>query len=357
MGPQRALQQDVVVCMADESKRGYRKRSDYRHAERLHILKTRLLSGHRLSIAKITSEFGVSSRTARRDIRAIELMGIDLDYADLESGERIWRAPANAREIKVSYTVMDVMSLFLGRRMFDFLEETSLADSFERVYGRIEEQLTEIELNKAKRLNKKIYIVHEGPKKLSEAGSEILDECLSGLLWEQKLRGVYRALNQEKKAHILHPYSLAAYKRGLYLVAHTERAGACTTFSLERFESLEWLRGESFTYPRRYDPERFFHSALFITPGEPEPVELAFSAGTEPFIRLRRFHETQQVETLPDGRIRMTLQVPVNFETVNWVLSFGAYVEVIRPAALRVRVVEQLRRAIGQYGEGSGAGE
>ena len=49
------------------------------------------------------------------------------------------------------------------------------------------------------------------------------------------------------------------------------------------------------------------------------------------------------------SRPRMTLDVPVNFETVNWVLSFGRYVEVIKPEKLREQVREALSAALVQY--------
>jgi predicted DNA-binding transcriptional regulator YafY len=326
------------------------KKKDHGYAQRIDILKTRLLLGHRLRVSRIVEEFGVSKRTAQRDIKRIEDTGLDLEFEDLDTGERVWRVPEKAREIKVRYSVLDVTALFLGRRMFDFLEDTTLADGLDRVYGRIEEQLTETELQKAKRMGRKVYLVHEGPKQLPPEASEILDSCLAGLQYEHKLKAVYKSPGKPPKEHILHPYTLAAYKRGLYLVAYTERANDCTTFSLERFVEMEWMRGEKFTYPQKYAPEIFFRSALFITPGDPEPIELIFSRTTEPFIRLRRFHDTQQIETLKDGRIRMTLTAPVNFETVNWVLSFGAHVEVIRPKKLRGMVITALKQALEMYG-------
>lgn len=325
--------------------------SEYRQAERLDRLKTRLLSGRRVTVAKIEEEFGVSIRTARRDLKKLELMGVDLEHEDLDTGERSWLVPERARHIRVRYSILDVMSLFFGRRMFDFLENTLLADSLDNVYRDIEAQLKNTaDLNNAKQLKRKVYLVHEGPKKLPSDAIEVLDSCLTGLLREQKLRAEYTGLSGEPKAHVLHPYTLAAYKRGLYLVAYTERAKACTTFSLERFNQVEWLRGESFKYPKKYQPETFFRSALFITPGEPEKLELIFSKTTEPFIRIRKFHETQQIKKLADGRISMTLEAPVNFETVNWVMSFGAHVEVVKPKRLREQVMAELRRALGVYG-------
>ena len=45
----------------------------------------------------------------------------------------------------------------------------------------------------------------------------------------------------------------------------------------------------------------------------------------------------------------MTLKLPVNYETVNWILSFGANVKVIAPLELREAVGEELEKALGQY--------
>jgi predicted DNA-binding transcriptional regulator YafY len=45
----------------------------------------------------------------------------------------------------------------------------------------------------------------------------------------------------------------------------------------------------------------------------------------------------------------MTLKVPINFETVNWILSFGANVKVVSPPELRAKVKAELVKALEQY--------
>jgi predicted DNA-binding transcriptional regulator YafY len=45
----------------------------------------------------------------------------------------------------------------------------------------------------------------------------------------------------------------------------------------------------------------------------------------------------------------MTLEVPVNFETVNWILSFGSNVAVVNPPELREKVKAELLSALDQY--------
>jgi predicted DNA-binding transcriptional regulator YafY len=60
-------------------------------------------------------------------------------------------------------------------------------------------------------------------------------------------------------------------------------------------------------------------------------------------------HGTQHLSTFPDRLLRMTLEVPVNFETVNWILSFGSNVAVVNPPELREKVKAELLSALDQY--------
>jgi len=64
----------------------------------------------------------------------------------------------------------------------------------------------------------------------------------------------------------------------------------------------------------------------------------------------RKYHPTQRIELLDDGRTKLTISVPINDEVKYWVLSFGANAEVVSPPALREALAEELRRAAGMYG-------
>ena len=313
-------------------------------------LKTRFKEGSRLTIERICLDFGVTRRTANRYLEELKDMDLELRYETLSNGQRQWYAALRSRKIYVSYSIRDVLALFLGRSMFDFLANTSLEDGIGRVYSRIETQLSrEKDLANAKKLSQKVCLIHEGPKKLPKKASEILDECLSGLLHEKKIRIWYVNHRGVESKFTLHPYTLVAYKRGLYIVGLVEENGRVTTYSLERIKSAHYLKEASFDYPADHDPEKIFKEALFIVPGKPVPVEIVFTKSTRPFIRIRKFHQTQRLKDLPDGRIRMTLKVPINFETVNWVLSFGANAEVVSPPELKAMVKGELEKAIAIY--------
>ncbi len=326
--------------------------ADITKSRRLNELKSRFQDGARFTVGKMVEEFGITRRTANRDLLDVIDMGLDIVYEELDNGQRQWFASYESRKFHVTYSIRDVMSLFLGRRMFDFLENTSLEDSFNRVYSRVETQLTKPkDLNNAKKLFQKVYMVHEGPKKLPKKTSENLDEVLSGLLYEQKVKLTYVNHLGAKSKFTICPYTVVAYKRGLYLLGAVETYGGRTlTYSLERIQKAEWLRGEHFNYPEKYDPEKFFDKALFIAPGKSVPIELVFTKGTKPFIRIRKYHKSQKLKELRDGRLRMSIKVPINFETKNWILSFGSNVKVMKPKELKDMVKEELEKALLQYG-------
>lgn len=324
---------------------------DRSKARRQMDLKSRFEDGACFTIEQMISEYGVTRRTANRDMNDLTDVGLDLVAEDAGGGYKMWRAAPRSQKYHVSYSLTELMALFLGRRFFDFLSGTILEESFDKVLARVESQLTKREhREQAEKLRRKLYLVHEGPKKLPKRGRVILDDCLDGLLKEQKVRVRYTSSKGNVHDVTLRPYTLVAFKRGLYLFAAVEEwNGVVARFALERMKSAKWLRGESFDYPGNFDPEKFLASALYLETGVPEPIEVLFSSGTRPFVEFRKYHRTQKIEVLEGGRVRLTMRVPIGDEVAYWVMSFGANAEVVSPPALRNRVAEELARAAGQY--------
>lgn len=329
--------------MADENK-----------IARLVDLYRRFNSWGQLTVKQIMGDYGVDRRTVNRDLDELQhLFQVELENERSSSGEKIWRLQDRDKKIEVCYRLWDLTALYLGRRLFDFLEDTGLESSLNKVYERIEEQIKRRdEWERAKDLHKKVYMVSEGPKKLQKHHAEILDTILTGLLNEEQVSIRYVNLAGKTTNLQVKPYTLVAFRRGLYLLAAFERPDSLRTFALERIEEAEWLKGAKFTVPDDYNPEKHFESALFIKPGTPQKVTLRFSKDTDRFIKLRRFHKSQTTKLLPDGRTEMTLQVPCDegdWEVLNWVMSFGPYVEVVEPEDLRQRVKGHIEQALANY--------
>ena len=55
------------------------------------------------------------------------------------------------------------------------------------------------------------------------------------------------------------------------------------------------------------------------------------------------------METLADGSVTLSMDVPVNYEIISWIMGFGSAAEVIQPPALRDRILSEHEKAAMQY--------
>jgi predicted DNA-binding transcriptional regulator YafY len=313
-------------------------------------LMRRFNEGAQLTIDRIMADYGVNRRTVNRDLVALKDLGLSLKPEQGADGRKLWRIPRSKRKLSVSFNLTDLAALLMGRRLFDFLRGTLLEESLQKVYEAIEGELEKRkDLLRSGEIERKLYLISEGPKLLEPGHVEILDAVLTALLDQKQLRAIYVNTRGEKRERLLDPLTLVAFRRGLYVVARDSGGEVIRTFALERFEDADWVRGSSFTWPKDYTPERHFESAFFIIPGEPEVVDLVFEPGSERFIGIRVFHDTQEMTRLEDGRVRLRLRVPINDELVFWVLSFGSHVTALGPPALVERLRGELAAAAARY--------
>jgi proteasome accessory factor B len=149
---------------------------------------------------------------------------------------------------------------------------------------------------------------------------------------------------------VLHPYTLATFRQGLYLFALDTEANQVKTFAVERFVDVMRRRNEHFQVPAGWRPEAHLAHAFGIISGAPEDVAVAFAERRTAFVRERTWHPTQTFRTLPDGRLELRMSVAATVELEAWVLGFGSDAEVLSPPSLRRTVAASLRAAAARYG-------
>ena len=66
-------------------------------------------------------------------------------------------------------------------------------------------------------------------------------------------------------------------------------------------------------------------------------------------MRERQFHASQTIDELADGRIRLTMNVAIDWELQAWVMGFGPAAKVVEPAAFAARIVDSLDETRATY--------
>jgi predicted DNA-binding transcriptional regulator YafY len=182
----------------------------------------------------------------------------------------------------------------------------------------------------------------------SAGAAKAIDALMQAILGRRRVRMRYHSFSsQQIKDYIVEPYRLAYAQGGLYLQAFVPAYSEMRTFAAQRIESAVGLE-DSFN-PVESSPADVFADSLGAFSGTPEKVVIEFTAAEAPYVRERDFHSSQLIEELPGGRIRLSMNVVIDWELQAWVMGFGPAAKVILPDAFARRIVESLEETRATY--------
>jgi len=319
----------------------------YAPAARLHEVRALLDGAEGVSIYDIAERFGQSARTALRYIQALQRAGEPL-YEEMVGRRKVWRILPTARRQTITLSTSQMVALFLSRRVFDFLAGTGFKEDLDDVFRKLEATLRRKDSAAVRNLDRKVFDVNEA-RHLYEGRIEDVNDIITALLREERLRVTHEGVSGGKKTFVLEPYTLLVYKKGLYLAGLSHQHGEIRTFALDGFREVEWRRGDGFAYPPGYRPAQLTEGAFGLIRGAPTRVRVRFDARVARYVQRRQWHETQRFERAPGGAVEMTMDLHGTVEVVSWVLGFGENAEVLEPAALRESVGRELAAAAARY--------
>jgi predicted DNA-binding transcriptional regulator YafY len=318
----------------------------YAPARRLNEVKALLNSSGGVSLYEIAERFKVSVKTATRYLRALEAADEPL-YEERDGRRKIWRLMASARHETLTLTTSQMVSLYLSRRVFDFLAGTGFKEDLDDLFGRMEATLRRKDFVAARNLDLKIFDVNEAPHLYADR-IEHVNDIMTALLREDRLRVTHGSVSRWQRRFELDPYTLLIYKKGLYVAGFSHHHQGIRIFSLDGFRHVEWLKGEKFEYPAEYHPSKLAEGAFGLIPGPRTRVRIFFTEKVARFVRRRQWHPTQQIKRV-EGGIELVMEVSGTVELVSWVLGFGDKAEVLEPQSLREEVAAETQRAAARY--------
>lgn len=318
----------------------------YAPSRRLAELRELLDATGGLSAYEISERMSVSVPTARRYVRALEAAGEPV-VEETVGKRKVWSLMPGARKSSVTLTTSQMVSLFLSRRVFDFLDGTGFKEDLDDVFSRLEKALKRKDVAYAKNLDRKFFDVNEAPYKYS-GRMEDVDAIITALIREDRLRVTHERTSRWQKPFTIDPYSLFVYKKGLYLAGHSHHHEQVRLFSIDGFRDVEWLKGDRFEYPADYRPEKLVEGVFGLIAGQPTRVRIFFDKEVARFVRRRTWHPSQKIKSVPGG-IEFSMEVRGTVEVENWVLSYGGRAEVLEPEELRDKIGAELEAAVALY--------
>jgi proteasome accessory factor B len=303
-----------------------------------------------VTIHELADLVRVSTRTIRRDLQALQEAGFAVYDEGGDHETKRWRIDtAPFRAVQEGLTVADVGALYLSRAVVESLPGWPLAEELRDAFKKIERALNPRTREFLATLPQ-VLSAKSGPRAgqpatpLVDVTRRLFEAARGRRVIEMRY---FSAASNRAKSYLVHPYRLALAHGGVYLVGWVPQYGEFRTFAAERVERLS-VSEETFRKTRDL-PADLFGSSMGVFWAPPERIVVEFDATVAPFVRGRVWHDSQQLDEQPDGRLRMTLDVSNDWALRSWLLGFGASVRVLEPAGLATTIASELARALEQY--------
>jgi predicted DNA-binding transcriptional regulator YafY len=315
-------------------------------ADRLISILLLLQIHRRLTSHELAARLEVSERTIHRDMEALSIAGIPV-FSERGTGGG-WSLIEGYRSNLTSLSEAEVQALFMTRPA-GLLEDLGLNKASEAGMIKLQASLPLPHQHEASVAQERIHIDLTGWNNTKES-VPMLPTLLEAVWHERKLAITYQRGECEVVERTLDPLGLVAKGSAWYLVAGIE--DTIRSYRVSRVQSAEILP-EACERPAGFDlAAHWKQSAVEFKDKFPRyEVALRVHPDFVPHLYLvGRFSRVEKIEEPDaDGWRKAMLVFQVEEAAVQGVLSLGANVEILEPAALREQIIQQAQNIVKFY--------
>jgi predicted DNA-binding transcriptional regulator YafY len=324
---------------------GYSKfRTRWRHVMLIDKL---IREGNAPNCQRLSQELEVSRRTILRDIDFMKSdMGAPLDYDPQKRGyvytESSWSMPG------LQITEGELFTLMIAEKALEAYSGTPWVARLRQVFGRMAVSLPERIEVAPQELLMRVSFDTAGSAEVDPAVLEAIAKAVAKNL---TVEFTYSPLWTDKaRTYKVDPYVLRRMQGAWYLAGRDHRSGHIPLFNLSRMNKAH-VTQRSFDYVSSgFDPKAYFAGTFSAYhTSECHHVTIEFTGFAAKVVRERHWHDSQRLKDLPDGRLRMDLDISHLNDICPWVLSWGSEAKAVAPAELARQVADQLIRASQMY--------
>ena len=321
-----------------------------------------LEASRRVTIDELAERTGVSTRTIRRDLEALQAAGFPL-FDEVHDGKKYWTLEQRAfrRLDDTGFTLAELTAIYFSRSLVECLAATpfqrDVRSAFDKLAGALtpgmRQFLDRLPLVMQAKAEPGSQSLGEDPSTPATASrqsaprSARLSQLVDATLNHRRAVMRYHSYSSDReKDYRIEPYRLVFAQGGFYLVAYVPEYDALRTFAVERIQSLSLTE-------ERFEPVDLpadaFENSLGVNQGTPEHIEIVFEPRIARYIKERVWHPSQHIDETAEGALTMTLNVCNDFALRSWILGFGPLARVSSPPELARQIHEEANQTRLQY--------
>lgn len=255
-------------------------------------------------------------------------------YADPEFS--IFKTPMKPDEIIQLTQTLRLLRRFKGMPQFDWVDEIA-----ER-------------LGASLKLDESTDKIVGFDENLDLEGMNNFTPLFNAIVDKQPLKLTYQSFKQDNEETIIvHPYYLKQYNKRWFLIAWNDKLNFMANYAFDRIKGIE---DANVPYkPTDVNFFDYFEDMIGVskdTRTEPQTVKLWVSSEQWPYIKTKPLHgATQRLVSLDEKGAVVTIDVYLNYELEQQILSFGEKVKVLEPVELKDKIKRRLTEAAKNYFE------
>lgn len=305
--------------------------STYSTLKRITEIHRRLLPPGQLPTSKSLAEsLGVSSKTIQRDVKFMkEVWGVPVRYNSSLGGYEYYEGVIDFPSVKLNEE--EIFAFLVTRNSIEKYRGTSVKDPLARLFDKFVSQMGMLASERMKKVQEYVSF--------RTAGWSVMDydtlEKISEACRDRKQISFtynYPWKGKQKKKNVK-PVHLVNHDNAWYVFTKSEQDDISPAYSLARMSAV---KVHVTTFPEvEFSIENYMKDSFGIFRGnESHKVKVRFDAFSAPFVRERKWNDSQKIKNKKDGSIELSITVNSLVEVKGWILNWGEHAKVLGPKEL-----------------------
>lgn len=175
-------------------------------------------------------------------------------------------------------------------------------------------------------------------------------KLFSAIASEQALEIKYKPFGKEVITYLFHPYLLKQYNSRWFLFGCVEGYTSLTNLPLDRIEEISPAT-IAYRPNTDIDFQDYFDDMVGVSKrgNEISKVQIKVSSNLYPYIETKPLHGTQRVVSREDDHTVIQIEVIINRELKQLLLSYGSDLTVLSPDTLKEEIEADLMKNLEKY--------
>ena len=318
--------------------------------ERLHRIKYMIQARKCVPIQEFLEELEISKATFKRDLEYLrDRMNASIVFDRSEGGYRFDK-PNAGEKVELPglwFSEKEATALVLMQHLLDNLDQGGLISAhIDPLVEIIDGILGQSEVS-AKELRKRIKVFGMSARKNS---LENFEEVGNALLKRQRLQIEYYSKGtNETTSREVSPQRLIFYRDNWYLDAYCHLRKGLRSFALDGVKNAELLNKKSEEISEKELQQNFAESYGIFSGKATQRAKLRFTPERARWVAGETWHGQQVSSFDKDGNYILEFDYNQDPELVMEILRHGSGIEVLAPAGLKKRVIDELTKALKNY--------